>query len=138
MQVATGTRMRVLLFEDDRALSEVLTEFLTGEGIAVVAVADRAAARRVAAEGHWDVCIADCSPFSNAQLDSEDRTLFETLAGRAPVILTTGRAWTRDVSPRDLGVAAILEKPFDLQALLAELMAARSVAAASRTQADGS
>jgi len=135
MQWSSGAGLRVLLLEDDRALSQVVTEFLASEGITVVAVADRNVALRLAREGGWDACIADCSPFSNGELYWEDRALFAALSAVAPLILATGRAWTRDISAAELGVAAILQKPFDLQVLVEEVLATRKMAGARRAQA---
>src|SRR5215204_1061726 len=131
MHSSPGAGMRVLLLEDDSALSQVLTEFLMGEGMTVVAVADRAEARRLADEGSWDVCIADCSPFSQ-----DDRVLFAALSAVAPLILATGRAWTRDASAADLGVVSILQKPYDLEVLLEEVLATRGLVGAGRVSAE--
>ncbi len=111
--------MRVLILEDDLVLAGIVTEFLTSEGHTAVPAPDPGTAMRLASENQWDVCIADSSPRSNGKLDDADRAIFAALARYAPVILATGRAWAHHVDPSDVGVAAIVGKPFDLFALLA-------------------
>jgi DNA-binding response OmpR family regulator len=119
--------LHILLFDDDPQLVSIFTEFLEGEGHVVEVAENPDEALHMAARGGWDVCIADSSPRSNGSLAEADRTLFAALGRAAPVILTTGRAWTRDADPADLGVAAIVPKPFDFDTLLAALAAAGPV-----------
>jgi DNA-binding response OmpR family regulator len=121
------------MFEDDPVLAGVFTEFLVDEGHVVGAALDPVSALRLAAESHWDVCIADSPTCSNGKLGDEDREIFAALARTAPVIVTTGRAWTNDVDPRDLGVAAILTKPVDFDVLLTTLASARTLQTVAST-----
>jgi DNA-binding response OmpR family regulator len=123
--------LRILIFEDDPLLVSVYREFLEGDGHVVGAATGLVSALRLAARGEWDVCIADSSPHSNSKLNDDDRALFAALARTAPVIVTTGRAWARDVDPRELGAATILSKPFDFDTLLAALVSAEAMGKAA-------
>jgi hypothetical protein len=60
-----------------------------------------------------------------------DRFLTRALAAHAPVVLTTVHAWADDVHPRDLGVAAVLRKPFSRPVMRHALAAAAAAAAPS-------
>jgi len=52
---------------------------------------------------------------------SADLSALRALASRVPVVLLTAHDWARRVRPEELGVAAIVSKPFDLDDLLATI-----------------
>ena len=51
-------------------------------------------------------------------MDQAEREQIMALARLVPTVLASGRAWAAEVSAAELGLAALLPKPFDLQALL--------------------
>lgn len=124
--------MRVLLAEDHPDLAEVIVELLTGEGHTVTQVPHLVAAQQLAATGAWDVLLVDRLYPHSSEVPEEERALLRTLASHAPVVVQTGRAWAKDVLPADLGVAAILHKPYDLDLLLQTLRSIGAVNCRSR------
>lgn len=112
--------VQVLLAEDDAVLAAVLVEALTDDGHSVTHVPDVADAQRLAESASWDAFVCD-SFGSFDELDTEERRALEALSARAPVILATGRSWAVNARASDIGVAAILSKPYDLDVLLATL-----------------
>jgi DNA-binding response OmpR family regulator len=109
--------MRVLLTEDNSALAEVLTEFLEDEGHQVTRTADACQARHLPRGTGWDAWILDPGGNSFAELSPADAAELRRLAAHVPVVVTTGRTWAHQVEPAELGVCAILPKPFDLSEL---------------------
>jgi len=65
----------------------------------------------------WDVCVVDPAGGSYDKLRSEDAASLRTLAAHTPVVVTTGRGWARSAREEELGVLAILSKPYDLRML---------------------
>jgi two-component system, NtrC family, nitrogen regulation response regulator GlnG len=110
--------MRVLLAEDDAILADVITEALTDEGHSVTHVSNVDEAHRIARDSAWDLLIFDSFGHSFDEPGEEERRRLADLTTRAPVILSTGRAWAQHMQPAEIGVAAILPKPFDLESLL--------------------
>jgi two-component system OmpR family response regulator len=110
--------MRVLVIESDASLGSLLTELLADEGHAVDGVMTMAdGLARVSAEP-WDACVTDGFW---PQVVAETRAYLADLASRCPVVLLSGRDWARHARPADLGVAAVVPKPFDLEDLLGAL-----------------
>lgn len=126
------TYMRVLLAEDDAILADVVTEALADEGHSVTHTSNVEEAHRLARDSAWDLLIFDSFGQSYAEPGEEERRLLADLTTRAPVILSTGRAWAQQMQPADIGVAAILPKPFDLEVLLDTVRGLGSLAASSR------
>jgi DNA-binding response OmpR family regulator len=114
--------MRVLVVEDDEATVVVVTLVLEDEGYAVIAVRSVDAALAVAAA--CDVALVDGLVASLAELEAADAPPLRALAARVPVVVTSGWPWAREASPAELGVAAILPKPYELDDLLAAVRAA--------------
>jgi hypothetical protein len=50
-------------------------------------------------------------------LTDEHRAILRDLGARAPVILCSAELWARDLTAEELGVAAVLPEPFDLDVL---------------------
>jgi DNA-binding NarL/FixJ family response regulator len=63
------------------------------------------------------VCIVDPTSGSYLELQPEDLASLRTLAAKAPVVVTTGREWATQTQAANLGVSAILHKPYDLEVL---------------------
>ncbi len=112
------TRGRVLLLEDDLALRGLLQEALTFEDFEVSTRDSFDGLRAVAEAGAADVIIADFWGPAQHALDETARSQMRELARLVPVVLLTGRSWAANVTPEELGVDAIIRKPFDLNDLL--------------------
>jgi DNA-binding response OmpR family regulator len=128
--------VRVLLAEDEPDLAAMMEETLAEEGWQV----DHAetledALARVGSE-RFDVIVADGFGPAYLEPDPTDRAALRALAARAPVLVASGRAWAQRVAPADLGVAAILAKPFGLEAFVRAVRRA-AVSARKRTPERG-
>jgi DNA-binding response OmpR family regulator len=109
--------VRVVVIEDDPSISELLVAALQDVGHRVRLARSYDGALRLAAVTGCDAFIID--PFGPGWQEptGEQRAALHTLAASAPVVVVTGRAWAVTTPAAELGVAAILPKPFDLQAL---------------------
>jgi DNA-binding response OmpR family regulator len=112
------TRARVLLLEDDTALRGLLMEALVGEGFVAHAFDSYVQLRDSAVAGDGDIVVADFWGGSQRTLPDDERQEIRELCALAPVVLLTGRSWAADTSARELGVRALIRKPFDLDNLL--------------------
>lgn len=110
--------MRVLLAEDDPVLAAVVVEALVEEGHQVTHLTDPRAVFSLRDVAAWDVLVVDSSGSSYLDLDPTDGATLRDLGARVPVILATGRPWAEATEASDLGLLAILRKPYDLDALL--------------------
>jgi DNA-binding response OmpR family regulator len=117
--------VRVLVAESDAGNADVLLDALTLEGHVAVHAGSAPEARRLAAAGGWDVCVVDGFASSGAELADDDRDLYRALAEAAPVVVTSARGWVDEADPLDLGVAAIVAKPYLLNELLLALASVR-------------
>jgi DNA-binding response OmpR family regulator len=121
--------MRVLVIERDPSIAQVLAEILADEGHAAAGAATMDGGLARAHAGPWDACVADGSwPV----VDAESRAYLADLGSCCPVILLSARDWARRARPADLGVAAVVPKPFDLDDLLDALAAVTSRSPAHR------
>jgi DNA-binding response OmpR family regulator len=123
--VTTNRPVRLILVEDDPPLADLLLDLMADEGIEAAPVPTAADALALAGSGPWDVCLLGASDRSNPSAPAPEA--LAPLATRVPVIVTTVHDWARGVDPAELGVAAVLAKPFDLDALLATVGAAAGV-----------
>jgi two-component system, OmpR family, response regulator len=114
--------MRVLLVEDDRALSLGLQHALASEGWRVDALADGESAAAVGLQGQHDLAVLDIGlPRKNGM---EVLRLWRGRGVRMPVLLLTARDELADrVQGLDAGADDYLVKPFDTPELLARLRA---------------
>lgn len=110
--------MRILIAEDDNVLAGVIVEALSEEGYEPTRAATQEDAQRLAEEQAWDVIILDGFGSSYTEAGPRELALLASFTRHAPVILTTGRSWSRDIDPAKLGLAAVLPKPYDLGDLL--------------------
>ena len=120
--------MRVLLVEDDRALSLGIRHALESEGWSVDWLADGEQAVGVGLEGEHDLAILDLGlPRKNGM---DVLRAWRSRGARLPVLLLTARDQLADrVAGLDAGADDYLVKPFDLPELLARLRALRRRAA---------
>jgi two-component system, OmpR family, response regulator len=120
--------VRVLLVEDDRALSLGVQHALEAEGWRVDVLADGEQAVGVGQQGEHDMAVLDLGLPRKSGMD----VLREWRARgvRLPVLLLTARDQLADrVAGLDAGADDYLVKPFDLPELLARLRALRRRAA---------
>jgi DNA-binding response OmpR family regulator len=113
---AGGWRVRVLFTETDEAMIALLGAVLEDDGHVAVRAPTMPEAARLA--GPWDVVLVSGLPNSWRELDERDAAELRAVTALAPVVLLAERAWMEDVRPADLGVAAIVPKPFELDDLL--------------------
>jgi two-component system, OmpR family, response regulator QseB len=111
--------MRVLLVEDDPSLAGVLVDLLGEEGQSVTHAATAARALELAQAEPWDVCLVDdhCMPLSRRP-DPGALSFLHSLTAVAPVVLCAASSWAMDLEPSELGIAAIVPMPFELDDLL--------------------
>ncbi len=107
--------MRILIAEDDPAITDLLVEFLGGAGHQIAVAGSIAAAFRLLDSQPWDVVLADL-----LLPGGDGLTLAEAARARGlPVLLCTGQ-------PRPAAAASgigYLQKPYSLGDLLATLTA---------------
>jgi DNA-binding response OmpR family regulator len=120
--------MRVLLVEDDRALSLGIQHALEREGWRVDVLADGEQAAQVGLQGEHSLAILDLGLPRKSGMDVLRH--WRTQGVAMPVLLLTARDDLSDrVQGLDAGADDYLVKPFDLPELLARLRALRRRAA---------
>ena len=114
----------MLLVEDDRALSEMLTGLLREEGYDVEVARDGQRGLHLGLTGSYDAMVVDRGLPAVEGLD-----LLRRLRARGvlvPVLVLTAQGTVRDrVEGLDAGAEDYLVKPFDVDELLARLRALR-------------
>lgn len=116
--------MRVLVAEDDRALSAFLRKSLELEGHTVHCIADGAAATEYILNDAPDLLLLD---LGLPVLDGVDvlRALYGLVPGMATIVLTGRSQLSYKVGCLNLGADDYLVKPFSMQELLARCRAVR-------------
>lgn len=113
--------MRVLLTEDEPVLADLIIEFLHGEGHDVALAPDLERAGKLLRATNWDAWVVDPPGNGFAEPYRDCAATLRRLAAVVPIVVTTGRLWACRSRPADLGVRAILTKPYDLNGLLQTL-----------------
>lgn len=105
--------MRILLVEDNRALSEGLVAILRGSGYAVDVVSDGASADAVTATENFDLVILD---LTLPEMDGFDvlRSMRARQNKAAVLILTARGTQEEKIRGLDLGADDYMIKPFDI------------------------
>ena len=105
--------MRILLVEDNRALSEGLVAILRGSGYAVDVVSDGASADAVTATENFDLVILD---LTLPEMDGLDvlRSMRARQNKAAVLILTARGTQEEKIRGLDLGADDYMIKPFDI------------------------
>lgn len=118
-----GPRSRtVLVIEDDAAIGHMLMTLLGAEGYRPVLVADGALALDAARTEHPAVITLDLSLPNVDGLEILDH-LDDTIDGAVPVVVVS--AYTKRLTARHRErAAAVIEKPFELDALLRSIATA--------------
>jgi DNA-binding NtrC family response regulator len=115
-------RARVLLLEDNAALSVLFVELLASEGFEVAACDSYASLRQALDAADRPIVVADFWGGSQADLCPGERHQISELGRLTPTILLTGRAWAGAVSADELNLACILPKPVVPDELVAQLI----------------
>jgi DNA-binding response OmpR family regulator len=116
--------MRILVVEDDLSIATLLIDLLAGEGHTATHAATPEATRKLHQQEAWDRYLVDLFSQSYDKPSPEDMALLKELSSKAPVIVVTARSWAAQTRPEELGVAAIIRKPYDVEELLAAVQAA--------------
>ena len=132
MTVAGPTR-RILLVLRDSRLRAALDVLLQGEGFDPVTCAGIASLTTAASGESDDIALVDWT-MAEGLLAEEHRPGLRALARRVPMVLMVPCRWASLLSEEDLGIAALLPKPFDADTLLAAVSRASLVVRSSRGQ----
>ena len=110
---------RVLLVDDDALLTELLTEYLTAEGLNVHSVSDGEAGVQEILTGQYDVVVLDSMMPKMNGLDVLKNVRTQSTV---PIIMLTARDAVEDrVEGLDIGADDYITKPFAVPELLARL-----------------
>lgn len=115
---AASSSGRVFIAEADPASAEMLRELLTTEGYSVSLAPDLGDALTMLRGGEWEIALV--SSFSASGQNPGSWAGLRRLlaaAGATPVVLLTGHPLPED-DLRDLGLAGLLRKPYDVDLLL--------------------
>ncbi|MCL2455384.1 MAG: response regulator transcription factor [Micrococcales bacterium] len=114
--------MRVLLVDDERALTRALSRGLTAEGFTVDVAHDGLTALDMAADGDYDVILLDIMlPGRHGYAVVED---LRAQGDHTPVLLLSAKDGEHDVADGlDVGADDYLTKPFSFVVLLARIRA---------------
>ncbi|MDP8910396.1 MAG: hypothetical protein M3N47_15055 [Chloroflexota bacterium] len=107
----------VLLLEDDPIVRDLMTDVLTDGGHGVLPCGSFQHVLDVAADTPEAVAVVDFWGDSHQALADEERADLVRLARAVPTILVTARAWATAAISADLGLAALVRKPFDVDEL---------------------
>ena len=107
----------VLLFEDDASIRDVLQVMLTDDGHTVSVCDTPAQVRLLGAQTPSVLAVVDFWLESQAVLSDRDRAELLHLTSVVPTILVTARGWASRYGDGDLGLLAIVRKPFDVAEL---------------------
>jgi two-component system response regulator MprA len=120
MQGDSGTRTRVLVVEDDRALREAMATFIRGEGYVVDEAGDGEEALAAVERARPDII---CLDLLLPRMDGYQvvETLVRRYGGGRPKIVALSAAERLDLAKARLGADAYLAKPFDVERLSAAL-----------------
>lgn len=111
-----GTKLRILLLEDDPTISEIVSEFLDENGYEVIAVFDGNDAVDKAYEEHFDAFVFDVKVPSKNGFDVLKE--LRDFKKDAPAIFITSLSSVDDLSQGyDAGCDDYIKKPFELKEL---------------------
>jgi len=123
-------RQRVLLLENDNALKCVLLDLFDDEGLEVTACDTLGELQAAVRQYPGAAVVSDSWARGDyMHLSAQHHAEIVAVAKSVPVVLTTGRSWAKYITEGDLGAVEILEKPYDLDRLLAALRVALERAA---------
>jgi DNA-binding NtrC family response regulator len=115
--MGAGMSNVVLLLEQEPLIFDLVGKVLTDSGCQVVVCNSFEHLMCVADDWTGAVAVADFWGESDGALDEEECAQVMQLARAVPTILLAGRTWAGEPLARQLGLVALLQKPFDLTAL---------------------
>ena len=107
----------VLLLLEEPLLRDLVGKVLTDAGCRTVACDSFGHLMRAADEWPGAVVVADFWGVSDRALDAEERAQGAYLAMTAPTILLTAHPWASEAMAEELGLVAVVRKPFRLSDL---------------------
>ena len=107
----------VLLLEGEPLIRDLVGKVLSDSGCRVVACDSIEQVMRAADVWPGAVAVADFWAESDRTLDDEERVRVVRLAEAVPTILLAGQAWASEGVARELGLVAVVPKPFRLNDL---------------------
>ncbi len=121
MNDATDTSTHILIVDDDRAIVELVRDFLAGYGLAVSSAGDAATMRSLLEQTQYDLIVLDLKlPDANGLRIAEELRL----GSRIPIIMLTSLGSEVDrIVGLELGADDYLAKPFSPRELLARIRA---------------
>jgi two-component system OmpR family response regulator len=121
-RLGQGSRMRVLLVEDDKMIGAAVQQALRDAAYAVDWVTDGETAIQAVENEAYEVALLDLGlPAADGR---EVLRRFRKRGGRLPVIIVTARDAVEDrIDGLDLGADDYLVKPFEIRELLARMRA---------------
>ena len=112
-------RGTILLVEDEPLVRDLLEAILTDDGHEVRVCASYEQLLEIAAVCPGALAIADFWGQSHQELDDGEREQVVGVARVVPTIVVTGRTWARTATAEELGLVALVRKPFDLDEMVA-------------------
>ena len=105
----------IYLFEDDASLQGLLHEVLRDElGAQVVVCSKLADLHDHSRQRVPDAIVADFWGSSQLALSEAERAQIQNLGTVAPLILVSARRWVADTTSDELGAAALVSKPIEI------------------------
>jgi DNA-binding NtrC family response regulator len=115
----------IYLLEDDASLRELLVEVVHEElSVELAACASMSELRALCASRTPDLLVADFWGTSHLTLDDAERSEISALARVAPLVLISARNWAQGAEATELGLAALLLKPLELEGFVEALRTA--------------
>ncbi len=108
----------ILLLEDEPVIRDLLEAVLADEGHAVRACASRDQLMVAARDVPGALALVDFWGTSYQALGDDEREEVLALARTVPTILVSGRAWVGRECADELGLLALVPKPFDVDDLV--------------------
>ena len=119
------SRQRVLLLEMDGVLESVLCDMFADEGMDV-SVGTSLAELHTLVEQYPHAAVVSDSWIAGEYetLSEQHRAEIVALSQMAPVVLTSGAEWARNIRRGELGPVEIVEKPYTMDQLVRSVRAA--------------
>ncbi len=115
--LARAMARTVLLLEDDPMIRDLLDAVLSDEGYDVCPCSSRDQLLAAARDIPTSLALVDFWGESHQVLSDDERHEVVELARTVPTILVSGRAWLQSMCADNLGLCALVHKPFDVDQL---------------------
>jgi DNA-binding NtrC family response regulator len=115
--MTTASRGTILLREDYDTLRELLTSILIDDGHDVRVCASTTELVELAADVPDALAVVDYRSSSHTFLSQVEQRALADVARVVPTVLITAQAWADENEAQELGLLAVLRKPFDVEGL---------------------